>query len=60
MASKTAAEDKNSQDIKIEDLIAKTSINKYDPFQLKSSIDEEIVTVTLSFPITCQLVALEG
>ena len=60
MASKTAAEDKNSQDIKIEDLIAKTSINKYDPFQLKSSIDEEIVTVTISLSITCQLVALEG
>ena len=27
--------------------LAKTSINKYDPYQLKASIDDEIVTVSI-------------
>lgn len=30
-----------------EDLVSKVSINKYDPFQLKSSIDDEICHVRL-------------
>ena len=30
-----------------EELIAKTSINKYDPFQLKSSIDDEVARVSI-------------
>ena len=30
-----------------EEIISKTSINKYDPFQLKSSIDDEIVAVSI-------------
>lgn len=29
-----------------EDLVSKVSINKYDPFQLKSSIDDEICYVS--------------
>ena len=29
-----------------EDLISKVSINKYDPFQLKGTVDDEIYYVT--------------
>ena len=29
-----------------DDLIAKVSINKYDPFQLKGTVDDEICYVT--------------
>ena len=30
----------------LEDAVSKTSINKYDPFQIKSSLDEEIAYVS--------------
>ena len=43
--AKTAQEGDESEQ-KVEELISKISINKYDPYQLKSSIDEEIVAVS--------------
>ncbi|CDW82637.1 microsomal signal peptidase subunit [Stylonychia lemnae] len=39
----SAAEEKPK--VKIEDLLSKTSVNKYDPYQLKATIDEEIVNI---------------
>ena len=35
--------------------LAKTSINKYDPYQLKASIDDEIVTVSIPQIFQCLL-----
>jgi len=50
--SKTNTEEQEQPVIEVEapvlapeDLISKVSINKYDPFQLKSSIDDEICHV---------------
>ena len=34
-----------------DDLIAKVSINKYDPFQLKGTVDDEICYVTLTLSL---------
>jgi hypothetical protein len=33
-----------------DDLISKVSINKYDPFQLKGTVDDEIYFVTTHSP----------
>lgn len=41
-----AKEGEKGDERKVEDIISKISINKYDPYQLKSSIDEEIVSVS--------------
>ena len=35
----------------LEEAVSKTSINKYDPFQLKSSLDEEIAYEKLLDPL---------
>ena len=39
-----------------DDLISKVSINKYDPFQLKGTVDDEIYYVTTHTYITPILV----
>ena len=45
MADKKTAPSDQLDETKVEEIIQKTSINKYDPFQLKSFIDEEIIAV---------------
>ena len=50
MSSRIAEEQPTAADAakKAEDhLISKTSINKYDPYQLKCSLDDEIVAVCI-------------